>query len=73
MRKEINSIIRNYAQNHENAFEATWNLVYREFNRQNHMYIKARAKHRNMRPLDMVEQLGMMADLWLVTINFLVA
>lgn len=71
MRKELNSLIRSYAKNNEGCYEEAWNKIYRELNRRNHMYIKARAKHRNVRPLDMVEQMGLLATLFVIAIEIL--
>lgn len=59
MRKEINKIVRDYAQKNGGCYEAAWNRIYKEFNKQNHVYLKARARHRKVRPLDIVDGLGM--------------
>lgn len=71
MRKEINSYIRAYAKENNGCYEEAWNKVYKAFNKQNHIYIKARAKHRKCRPLDMVEQMGMLTALFAVAIEIL--
>ena len=71
MRKEINALVRSYAKNNENCFEETWNRIYREFNRRNHVYIKARARHRKVRPLDVIEQMGMLTMLFVIATEIL--
>ena len=71
MGQELNSMIRSYAKNHEGCYEEAWNKIYRELNRRNHLYIKARAKHRNIRPLDMVEQMGLLSVLFVIALEIL--
>ena len=57
MRKDINAIVRQYAVLHNNDFEGAWNLLYRLYNGIAHKNIKLRARRRNIKPLDMIEQL----------------
>lgn len=44
-RKQVNGIVRNYAMAHGGNYKECYDLLYREFNKQNSCYIKARAKH----------------------------
>lgn len=63
MRKQINQIVRDYAQSHGGCYEAAWNRIYRELNKRHHIYVKARARHRKVRPLDIAEAMGLIPSL----------
>lgn len=63
LRKKANEIIREYALNNGGCYQEAWNKVYREFNRKEHIYLKARARKEKCRPLDVVEKLGAMGVL----------
>lgn len=63
MRKQINSIVREYALAHGGCYEAAWNRIYRELNKRHHIYVKARARHRKVRPLDIAEAMGLIPSL----------
>lgn len=55
MRKEINSIVRAYAVANGGCFEASWNTLYRAYNKALHQNVKSRATKRKCRPLDVVD------------------
>lgn len=55
MRKEINSIVRNYAMNHENCYEQAWNDLYKLYNKVMHQNLKSRATRRHIKPIQVVE------------------
>lgn len=71
-RKAINQIVREFAIRNGGCYEDTWNRIYREFNKRNHCYVKARARHRKCRPLDIVEGLGLLSMLILIAHEILV-
>lgn len=66
LRQKVNSIIREYALKNGGCYALAWNRVYKEFNKRNHCYIKARARHKKTRPLDIVESLGALSLLVIV-------
>lgn len=58
LRRKANEIIRDYALKNGGCYQEAWNKVYREYSKREHLYIKARARHKKCRPLDIVEELG---------------
>lgn len=73
MRKEINSIVRNYALNHSGCYETSWNNLYRFYNKIVRNNVKARATRRHLKPLDVVEQDGNLEILKILAENLFVA
>ena len=73
MRKEINSIVRSYAMDHNNNFEQSWNALYKLYNSVLHQNIKDRATKRNIRPLDVVDNEGNLEILKILAENLFVA
>lgn len=56
MRKEINSIVRKYAMEHEGKFHEAWCELYKLYNKVNHQNIRSRATKRHLKPIDVIEQ-----------------
>lgn len=73
MRKEINAIVRQYAVNHQNCFESSWNRLYKFYNKVVHQNIKSRASRRHVIPLDVIEQDGNLEILKILAENLFVA
>lgn len=71
MRKEINSLVHAYAKANNGCYEAAWNKIYKELNRRNHLNIKARARNKKIRPLDIAEQMGLLNVLAIIAIEVL--
>ena len=73
MRKEINSIVRQYAMAHDNSYAQSWNTLYKMFNKVAHQNIKSRATRRKVKPLDVIEQENNLEILKILAVNLFVA
>lgn len=74
MRKEINSIIRNYAKKNGNCFEESWNKLYKFYNKVCYKNVKSRATRRHAKSvLDVIEQDNDLEILKILAENLFVA
>lgn len=73
MRKEINSIVRQYALNHNGCYETAWNNLYKFYNKIAHKNIKARATKRHLKPIQVIENDGDLEILKILAENLFVA
>lgn len=74
MRKEINSIVRNYAKVNGNCFEESWNKLYKFYNKVCHKNIKARVTRRRAKTvLDVIESDNDLEILKILAENLFVA
>lgn len=73
MRKEVNAIVRNYAQSHDGSYRESWNRLYKFYNSVVHQNIKSRATRRHIKPLDVVEQEGNLEIIKILAENLFVA
>ena len=73
MRKEINSIVRNYALKHDKDYAKAWNRLYHFYNKVCHQNVKSRATRRHLKPLDVVEQENNLEILKILAENLFVA
>ena len=63
MKQEINAIVRNWAYNHNGCYRDVWVNLYKEFNKENKMYIGVRVKYLKVRPLDLIQSMNLLDSL----------
>lgn len=70
-RMELNLLVRNYCELNQVAFQETWNEIYREFGMRSHMDVKQRAKNKKIKPLDYLESIGKIEEIYSVAYEML--
>ena len=74
MRKEINELVRSYALRNGGCYRESWNRLYRDFNKQNHSYIKAVATHKKKSSvIELVEEFGKLDNLLAIAKTLFIA
>lgn len=69
-RQIVNCIVRDYAQVNGGIYETCYNNLYREFNKENHCYIKSRAKKsKSSSVIDFIEKSGMIDNLLILAVK----
>lgn len=70
-RMELNLLVRNYCELNQVAFQDTWNEIYREFGMRSHMDVKQRAENKKIKPLDYLESIGKIEEIYSVAYEML--
>lgn len=73
MRKEINSIVREFALKNGGCYQKSWNMLYKMYNKVMHQNIKSRATRRNIKPIDVIDSEGNLEFLKVLAENLFVA
>ncbi len=63
LKNDINNIVRYWAYKNNGCFHEAWSNLYKEFNKENKMYIGVRAKYLKTRPLDLIEGMNKLDNL----------
>lgn len=71
IRSKINEVVRSYVRRTNANYADVWDKLYKELYYRCHYDAKARAKHRNKKPLDCVESDGLIDALWAITSELL--
>lgn len=74
LRSVINECVRQYGITHggKNAYQEAWSKIYRELRYRYHFDAPARAKHRKMSRLDVIEQEGLLPQLYAIASKVLI-
>ena len=62
-RSKVNELVRNYVRRNNTSYPEVWGKLYREFRYRCHIDAELRSKNQNKKPLDVIEELGLMNEM----------